>query len=66
MTMREEFEAYCKREGITVGGDYSEEIFPIWQAAYIAGQKAMQERVAKMYDECDAACILALSIEGEE
>ncbi len=45
MTMQEKFEAWCKREVVPWAS--TDWYYPIWQAAYCAGQEAMRERAAK-------------------
>ena len=50
-TTREEFEAWVKSCGLDVKRHpISDTAWEAWQAAHLAGQRAMQERAAKLCD----------------
>ena len=55
MTMREEFEAWCKIN-CSPGGETSDWYYRIWKSAYRAGQEEMRERIdAPLNRMCVAA-----------
>lgn len=56
-TMREEFEAWVKGCGLDVKRHpISDTAWEAWQAAHLAGQRAMQERAAKLLGDAAENC----------